>query len=331
MNQTSLQALLPDHTVRPVAMSDVPELHALVERVNLATLGRVDTSEAELRDDLTGPNFDLALDTVVAVTPAGQIVAYGQGHDERTGTGWIDIYLDPAFDGATFDAVADALITTCAARIQESAKARVASGVKLLANLYEVEVRMREAYERNGFHVETVYWRMVLNFQSENDLERPVVPEGYEIRRVDPDDDSVMAQGFELYQDTFSEHHGFADADMSLELFAQGWRSAESYDRDAWWFAYEGGSPVGMLMGDNRRLQQGEGFVRDLGVRKPLRGKGIARALLLTAFAHWRDLGRSGVQLGVDTANVTGATRLYESVGMRSLLSAVALERTISF
>ncbi|MFL6287009.1 MAG: GNAT family N-acetyltransferase [Actinomycetes bacterium] len=329
MNLTSLQVLLPDHMVRPAAMSDVPELHALVERVNMATLGRVDTSEAELRDDLTGPHFDMSLDTVVAVNPHSQVVAYGQGHDEHTGTGWIDIYLDPAFDDATFDSLADALIAACAARIQESAQTRGAAVVKLLANLYEVEVQMRKAYERNGFHVETVYWRMVLTFQPEDELESPAVPHGYEIRRVDPDDDLVMQQGFELYQDTFSEHHGFEDADMSLELFAQGWRSAGSYDREAWWFAYEGDQPVGMLMGDNRRLEQGEGFVRNLGVRKPLRGKGIARALLLTAITHWRELGRSGVQLGVDTANVTGATRLYESVGMRSLLSAIALERTL--
>jgi ribosomal protein S18 acetylase RimI-like enzyme len=139
-----------------------------------------------------------------------------------------------------------------------------------------------------------------------------------------------MAQGYELYQDTFSEHHGFEDENVSLQLFADGWRSAESYDRDAWWFAYEADRPVGMLMGDNRRLEQGEGFVRNLGVRKSLRGKGIARALMLTGFAHWLESGRSGVQLGVDTANVTGATRLYESVGMRSLMSAVALERTVT-
>ena len=330
MDPTMLQAVLPDHEVRAVTMSDVPALHALVERVNVATLGRVDTSEAELRDDLTGPHFDLSLDTVMARATDGKIVAYGQGHDEHTGMGWIDIYIDPAFDPATFDAVADALIATCSERIKESVKSRGASVVKLVANLYEIEVSTREAYERNGFHLETVYWRMVLTFDPGQEIEVPTIPEGYTIRQVDPDDDDVMSEGFELYLDTFSEHHGFADEDMTLEIFSDGWRSAESYDRDAWWFAYQGADPVGMLMGDNRRLEQGEGFVRNLGVQKRLRGKGIARALLLTAFAHWLESGRSGVQLGVDTANVTGATRLYESVGMRSLLSAVALERAVT-
>jgi GNAT superfamily N-acetyltransferase len=330
MDPTLLQAVLPDHTVRAVAMSDVPELHALVERVNLATLGRVDTSEAELRDDLTGPHFDVSIDTLMALAPDDRIVAYGQGHDEHTGTGWIDIYIDPTLASSRFDEAADALIATCTARIEESARNRGASTVKLLANLYEIEERMREAYERNGFHLETIYWRMSLTFGPEQLIAAPTVPDGYEIRQVDPDDDTVMRQGFDLYLDTFSEHHGFDDEDMTLEIFSDGWRSAESYDRHAWWFAYEDGEQVGMLMGDNRRLEQGEGFVRNLGVQKRLRGKGIARALLLTAFAHWRESGRSGVQLGVDTANVTGATRLYESVGMRSLLSAVALERMVT-
>jgi ribosomal protein S18 acetylase RimI-like enzyme len=171
---------------------------------------------------------------------------------------------------------------------------------------------------------------MVLTFQPGHKVVAPASIDGFEIRRVDPGDDDVMAQGFELYLDTFSEHHGFEDEDITLEMYSENWRSAQSYDRDAWWFAYEGNEPVGMLMGDNRRSEQGEGFVRNVGVRKRVRGKGVARALMLTAFAHWQQSGRTGVQLGVDTANVTGATRLYESVGMQSLLSAVALGRTVT-
>ena len=190
--------------------------------------------------------------------------------------------------------------------------------MKLTAGLYETEVAMRTAYERAGLEVETVYWRMILQFDRPDELERPVIPEGYEIRSVNPDDDAVMALGYEIYHDTFSEHHGFGDSRTSLEDYANNWRTAESYDPSAWWFAYKQGELVGMLMGDNRRAEQGYGYVPAIGVRKSERGQGIARALLLTAFGYWRDAGREGVQLGVDTGNATGATRLYESVGMTS-------------
>jgi GNAT superfamily N-acetyltransferase len=330
MDLAALRALLPEHDVRAVTTADVPSVYDLVQRVNVATLGHVDTSEAELRDDLTGPHFDLALDTVLVLGSDGQALAYGQGHDEHSGIGWIDVYADPHLDREDFDALADAVIDACSERIIASTKQRGASAVKLTAGLYDVETQMREAYERQGFHVETIYRRMALEFAEGITFAEVQLPNGVTISNVDPNSDDIMKQGFELYRDTFSEHHGVSDAEISLESFTTNWKQAESYDPRAWWFAYDNGQPVGMLMGDNRRLEQGEGFIRYLGVRKPERGRGIARALMLTAFEHWREAGRSGVQLGVDTANVTSATQLYESVGMRSSLSALALERTVN-
>ena len=311
-------------------ISDVPALYDLVDRITTHVLGESDANEAEIRDDLTGAHFDLVTDTFVAVDAAGRATAYGQGHDERNGSGWMDVYIDPALDGETYDTLADGAVAACAGRILESVSDRGASHVKLTANLYETEVPMRRAYERAGLEIETVYWRMILKFQQLDELERPVISAGYEIRRVNPEDDAIMALGYEIFRDTFSEHHGIGDTDTSLEDYAKNWRTAESYDPTAWWFAYRGHELVGMLLGDNRRVEQGHGYVRAVGVRKSERGNGLARALLLTAFAHWRDAGRDGVQLGVDTANVTGATRVYESVGMTSLHSAIALAKDVT-
>jgi ribosomal protein S18 acetylase RimI-like enzyme len=311
-------------------MSDVPLLYTLVDRITTHVLGESDANEAEIRDDLTGPNFDLKKDTFIAVATDGRATAYGQGNDERNGSGWIDVYIDPSLDAGTYDVVADAGVSACIARITQSVKERGGSAVKLTAGLYESEVPMRKVYERAGLHVETVYWRMLLTFEPGGEPERAIVPDGYEIRSVDPNDDAIMAIGYELYRDTFSEHHGVGDTDTTLEDYAANWRGAESYDPSAWWFAYKGDEPVGMLLGDNRRAEQGYGYVPALGIQKSQRGRGLARALLLTAFGHWHAEGRRGVQLGVDTGNVTGATRLYESVGMRSLHSTLALAKEIS-
>jgi hypothetical protein len=61
------------------------------------------------------------------------------------------------------------------------------------------------------------------------------------------------------------------------------------------------------------------GWVGELGVLKPWRGRGIASALLRRAFATFaaRELPR--VMLNVDAANPTGAVRLYERLGMRTV------------
>ncbi|MEO8330435.1 MAG: GNAT family N-acetyltransferase, partial [Candidatus Nanopelagicales bacterium] len=57
---------------------------------------------------------------------------------------------------------------------------------------------------------------------------------------------------------------------------------------------------------------------------------GIARALLFTAFAEYRSRGRTSVELGVDSSNETGATRLYESVGMTTKLAIDSMELRLS-
>jgi GNAT superfamily N-acetyltransferase len=51
-------------------------------------------------------------------------------------------------------------------------------------------------------------------------------------------------------------------------------------------------------------------------VRRPWRHRGLARAILLASLGEFWRRGRPTVALGVDAQSLTGATRLYESVGM---------------
>lgn len=325
MDFDGIQGVLPDHTVRSVSMDDIPALIDLIARLTTVVLGEPEASESEMRDDLTGAHFELDSDTFIAIAPDGRATAYGQGHDERTGTGWIDVYIDPALGGDLFAAVADAAIAAGGARIVESVKARGEAAVHLTSNLYDNETRMRAAYERAGLVVETVYWRLQRPFEADEILEQPAVPTGFSVAKVDPRDDAVIDRAYHLFHDTFSEHHGHEGPNKTLAAFVEDHRSAGSFDPAAWWFAWQGEDAVGLLIGDERRAEQGVGYVRAIGVQKALRGRGIARALLLSAFADYQRRGRDGVQLGVDTGNTTGATRLYDSVGMTSLHSAIAL------
>jgi mycothiol synthase len=58
------------------------------------------------------------------------------------------------------------------------------------------------------------------------------------------------------------------------------------------------------------------GWVTLLGVRADSRGRGIAAALLRDAFAGFAARGTRTILLAVDAANPTGATALYERLGM---------------
>ena len=71
------------------------------------------------------------------------------------------------------------------------------------------------------------------------------------------------------------------------------------------------------------------GFVGAIGVLRPWRRLGLGRALLLHAFVELYRRGERRIGLGVDAENATGATRLYESVGMRVAWQADTYERTL--
>lgn len=58
-------------------------------------------------------------------------------------------------------------------------------------------------------------------------------------------------------------------------------------------------------------------WIDALGVLPAWRGRGIGASLLRTAFAEFRRRRNATVTLNVDAQNETGATVLYERVGMR--------------
>jgi ribosomal protein S18 acetylase RimI-like enzyme len=65
-------------------------------------------------------------------------------------------------------------------------------------------------------------------------------------------------------------------------------------------------------------------------VRRPWRGRGLGRALLLHTFAEFQRRGMNRISLGVDAENPTGATRLYESVGMIVEAEQVVFEKALA-
>ncbi len=57
-----------------------------------------------------------------------------------------------------------------------------------------------------------------------------------------------------------------------------------------------------------------EAYISRLAVRRDLRGRGLAQALMVDAFACGREHGAAGAGLSTDSR--TGALGLYEKVGM---------------
>jgi GNAT superfamily N-acetyltransferase len=124
----------------------------------------------------------------------------------------------------------------------------------------------------------------------------------------------------ESFQDHW-EHHG--------QPFEEWWKRHKAnpnLDLSLWFLIRDGDEIAAVARNEANR--NGGGYVGALGVRRPWRGKGYAKALLLHTFREFYERGMPRVTLGVDAESPTGATHLYERVGMHVEAENVVFEKT---
>ncbi|HEV2582694.1 MAG TPA: GNAT family N-acetyltransferase, partial [Ktedonobacteraceae bacterium] len=73
----------------------------------------------------------------------------------------------------------------------------------------------------------------------------------------------------------------------------------------------------------------GDGWVNTLAVLRPWRKQGLGMALLLHSFREFYQRGKRKVGLGVDSQNLTGATRLYQRAGMHVAREHITYEKEL--
>lgn len=187
--------------------------------------------------------------------------------------------------------------------------------------LLELDGRLAGYAAGHGYAPARHFWRMVI------DLERapePVVPDGIELRLLrEPEERRAL---HETLEESFEDH--WEHRPRSFEEWSKNVFEVEGYDPTLVWVALEREELVAANVCYWKR--HGEwGWVGILGVRRPWRRRGIAEALLETAFAEFFRRGERRVALGVDAQSPTGATRLYEKAGMRVFWEAVVYEKEL--
>jgi len=118
--------------------------------------------------------------------------------------------------------------------------------------------------------------------------------------------------------------------DHSIDELKAFWQSSNfNLETDALWFmAFDGDQLAGGILCEYERGLD-LGWVGSVAVRRPWRRKGLGNALLHHAFAEYYRRGVYKVGLAVDSQNLTGATRLYERVGMHVALQRNTYEKEL--
>ena len=133
--------------------------------------------------------------------------------------------------------------------------------------------------------------------------------------------------------EAFVDHWGHVDRSGDperMERFIHSIENDPDHDPSLWFLAMENDEIAGMALCSSRLGADREtGMVETLGVRRPWRRKGLGRALLHHAFRVFQDRGYKRAGLGVDSQNLSGATRLYKKVGMDVAREFVVYEKEL--
>ena len=303
------------YTAHPGHLDDLMDIWHLLVAVSMAEAGTPGFGCDEVENWLTGFPIVIAEDVVTIRDDAGLMVglevfhmrdpyvrpiAIGGVHPDHTGLG-----LGTALFGWALQRAANQVP-------KARADARVAFVTHIGAGHEPSEALMRDTdLEFTRYFID-----MAIEFTGVPPA--PVIPDGVSIRVVDPSSDIPALA--DAVRDSFRDHYGFVETPQQRQIDQLNhWASAPSHDPALWWVAVAGGEIVGFNLCDAASEGDEEvGHVATLGVLREHRRAGLGRALLLTAFNAFFDRGKRGASLGVDADSLTGATRLYESVGMRS-------------
>ncbi len=294
--------LAPGYVMRPARTGDDDAIHDLTAATDFADFGVAEGySVEELHDEWAG--LDMERDTWVVEAPDGQLVGYAYLRDRRHVRLDVEAYIHPEHAGK---GVGTTLVRASEARARERMADAPAGARVVLHNwINGKNDNARALLEREGYEPVRFFLRMETDLDG---FEPPAWPEGIAVRGFDRGKDE--RRFYETAEEAMADHWGHVPLDF--EDWRKG-RMGEAFDPSWWFIAEEDGEPAGVMLGS---VSEGLGWVDTLGVRRQWRQRGLGMALLRHAMATFRDRGLSRMALGVDAANPTGATRLYERAGM---------------
>jgi mycothiol synthase len=301
-----MRALPDGYEIRPPTFDDVEAVTEMLVATDLADTG-VSESDADLiRDQWSSPGFEPTEDAWVVTDPNGTIVAYANVSPDGEGKlkSWGVVHHDHRERG-----LGAALLERMEARASERLRGIPAAVLHTAVN--DADAAAAALVRSRGFeHVRTFRHLQIDLDGSPRDPGEP--PAGIEIHGIEPERD--LRRIHAIFVEAFSGEWGYRP--IPFEEWIGTEVETPSYDPSLWLIAADRDEAVGALSGV---VWGDRGWVGELGVRAPWRGRGIASALLRRAFATFASRALPRVMLNVDSENSTGAVRLYEGVGLRTV------------
>lgn len=292
------------YTSRIATRADIDGMLAVYHAGDAIAVGAPDTPRSFVEEVFSSPFADPTADIWVVEDGSGTVVATADvraPEPTRSCDAFVRVHPDHAGRG-----IGSALLDLC----EDRARVRAGGPTRVLTTAEPADPAGIALLRDRGYeHVRTF-----IHMQRELDDEiHPVLPEGVAFRAFRDDERDDWAAFHRVIETSFQDH--FEAFSLDLDAFVRLWAEMPTWDPSLVTFAVAGDDIAGVVVSD--LLDGGDlGWLSDVGVLAPFRGRGIGRALLLKAFEDLRERGCDRVRLNVDAENTTGATRLYERVGM---------------
>lgn len=298
------------------------DLLAITELLNAVSVANQldDTYDAEdLRLEFSDPRLNPARDLRLWEGADGRLVAFGQAWvppESEADEAFLYWRVHPDAQGSGLEAD---LLAWGAARIREFAHER-GKPARMICSTREHYTYMHTVLQQYGMAPTRYFFQMHRPF--DEPLEPAMLPAGFQPRHVASPQD--VAGWVEAYNQSFIDHWSFQPA--TIESHGH-WLQHPSYRPELDLIAVADDGTIAALcfcqvdQAENTRNGHNDGWITDLGTRRGYRQRGLGRAMLLSGLHQLKAAGVDGARLNVDTANPTGALRLYESVGFRTTVS----------
>lgn len=278
-------------TARPATKADLDGVFAVARAYDIEMLGEPDLEKVDIETFWNTPTFRLETDTMTVVDGV-RVVAHGEIQRGK----YLDICVHPESDG---HAIRSALSEWGEDRLREIGATHAKQ-----SSLDTDRVALQVLAQR-GYHQEWTSWALALP----GDVEIPHrdLPEGYQLRTYLPGVEErtvydVIQTAFDVWPDRVRTPY-------------EDWHALV--------FEREGFGPDNMLVVTHQDrivgacyVVDGEntGWVNSLAIDSAHRHRGLAQALLETAFTGTRSRGLERAELG--TSSYSGALDLYLGLGM---------------
>ena len=234
---------------------------------------------------------------------------------------WFDLHGDLGFfvgivaQGAKRRGLGTRVVEAGETRARERGAARVQTFS------LEEDAAAAEIFARHGYAHVRRFYEMAIELEAPPEV--PALPEEFTLEGFRSEDARPFYDTLDAaFQDSW-EHHS-----IGFERWWEEKQSAHDFDPTLWFLVRAGDAVAAVIRNEPER--NGGGYVAALGVARPWRGEGLGRALLMRTFAEFYARGVRRVTLGVDAQSPTGATKLYESVGMLTENAAVVYEKALA-